>query len=342
MPIRPLVEIAVDHAFFATGHFAGAAITPDDATAARLRGLRLIAKPRPGGLGLFIDLGDDGKPRLAVPDKTPLRFDLMRPPADIATATDLSALGPGAVFTDNGVAADQPLKLIQRQTRVKETLSKPAGTQTLSLAGRPLATATVADFTVLVPAAGVAVSGYDAASNQVSLTGPAAAVTIQYPVKPVVRPGVLAPIEISIGTDTVTQAAAGKPRRVAVALKPAAAKWVYHLITNLANPLGDWRIQTGNGGGPPVTFNAAGSAELALGSTDDLFGVDLVRLSAPRRVLRFLSAAPVAASEVVARRVALFAGQHQLFPALPNPSPAELRMIGGKPAFGAVIRFVTT
>lgn len=221
-------------------------------------------------------------------------------------------------------------------------LSKPAGAQTLSLAGRPLATASLADFTVLAPAAGVAVSGYDVGSNQVSLTGPAAAVTIEYPVKPVVRPGVLAPIEISIGADTVTQAAAGKPRRVAVALKPAAAQWVYHLITDLANPLGDWRIQTGNGGGPPVTFNAAGSAELALGSTDDPFGVDLVKLSAPRRVLRFLSVAPVAASEVVARRIALFAGQHQLFPALPNPSPAALRMIGGKPAFGAVIRFVTT
>lgn len=342
MPIRPLVEIAVDHAYFATGHFAGAVIAPDSATVARLRGLRLFAKARPGGLGLFIDLGDDGKPRLAVPDKTPLRFDLMLPSVAITTATDLAAIGPGSVFTDNGVAADQPLKLIERQTRVKESLSKPAGAQALSLAGRPLSTAAVPDFTVLAPAAGVAVSGYDVASNQVSLTGPAGLVTIEYPVKPVARPGVLVPIEISIGADTVTQAANGKPRRVAVALKPATAQWVYHLITDLANPLSDWRIQTGNGGGPQVTFNTAGSAELGLGSTDDPFGVNLVRLSVPLRVLRFLSVAPVAASEVVARRVALFAGQHQLFPALPNPSPAELRMIGGKPAFGAVIRFVTT
>lgn len=342
MPIRPLVEIAVDHPFFANGRFTAAVIAPDDATAARLRGLRIIAKARPGGLGLFVELGDDGKPRLAVPDKTPLRFDLMRPSADIATATDLAAIGPGAVFTDVGVAADQPLKLIQRQARATESLTKPAGTQTLSLAGRPLATAAQADFTVLAPAAGVAVSGYDAASNRVSLTGPAAAVTIDYPVKPAARPAVLAPIEISIGADTVTQAAAGKPRRVVVALQPAAARWVYHIVTDLTNPIADWRIQAGNGGGPAVTFNDAGRAELVPGSAEDPFGTDLARLSAPLRVLRFLSDAPVPASEVVARRIALFAGQHQLLPALSNPSPATLRMIGGKPAFGAVIRFVTT
>jgi hypothetical protein len=337
MPIRPLADIVVDHPFFAAGHFAGALIAPDGATAMRLRGLRFITKAKPGGLGLFLELGDDGKPRLAVPDKTPLRFDLMRLPTDIAAATDLTAIGPGAVFTDVGVAAGQPLKLIQRQARAIESLTKAAGAQTLGLAGRPLATSVKADFTVLAPTAGVAVSGYDAASNRVSLTGPAATVTIDYPVKPTVRPGVLAPVEISIGADTVTQAAAGKPRRVS-----AAARWVYHLVTDLINPVADWRIQVGNGGGPAVTFNDAGRAELAPGAADDPFGADLAGRSAPLRVLRFLSDAPVPASEVVARRVALFAGQQQLFPALPNPSPATLRMIGGKPAFGAVIRFITT
>ncbi|MGE3874709.1 MAG: hypothetical protein AB7F74_17300 [Parvibaculaceae bacterium] len=342
MPIRPLVEIAINHPFFATGRFVGAVILPDEATAARLRGLRIIAKARPGGLQLYVDLGDDGKPRLAIPEKTALRFDLMRPSADIAAATDLSAIGANAVFTDAGVAADQPLKVIQRPARASEALAKAAGTQTLSLAGRPLATATPADFTVLAPAAGVAVSGYDAASNLISLTGPAAAVTVDYPVKPIVRPSVLAPIEISIGADTVTQAAAGEPRRVVVALKAAAARWVYHLVTDLPNPIAEWRIQAGNGGGPAVTFNDAGRAELVPGSTEDPFGTDLARLSAPLRVLRFLSDAPVPASEVAARRIALFAGQHQLVPALPNPSPATLRTIGGKPAFGAVIRFVTT
>jgi hypothetical protein len=101
------------------------------------------------------------------------------------------------------------------------------------------------------------------------------------------------------------------------------------------------RIQSGNGGGPAVAFGAAGRAEIAANTADDSFGADLATRSAPLRVLRFVSDAPVAASEAVARRIALFAGTQQLLPALPNPSPAALRMIGGTPAFGAVLRFVT-
>jgi hypothetical protein len=341
MPIRPLAEILVDHPYFASGQFAGAAIAPDAATDMRLRGLRVIAKARPGGLGLFVDLGDDNKPRVAVPDNTRLRFELARPPVEVVTATDLSAIGPDAVFTDDGVAAGTPLKLINRPTRAGETVSKAAGAQTLTLSGRPVATALPADFKILAPAAGVAVSGYDAPTNRVTLTGPAGPVSIDYPVASPARPDLLAPIEIGIGSDTVTKAATGTPRRVSVPLAPVAARWVYHLVTNLPNPLADWTIKNGNGSGPAMAFGTAGTTEITAAASDDPFGADLAGRSTPLRVLRFVSDAPVPASEAVARRVALFAGTQQLFPALPNPSPSTLRMIAGAPAFGAILRFVT-
>ncbi len=340
MPIRPLADIMVDHQYFASGSYAGAQVMPTAATAARLRGLRIVVKARPGGLRLFVDLGDDGKPRLAIPNATLLGFDLMALPPDLAAATDLAGVGPGTVFTSDGVAAGQPLKPVPRQVRATENLAKSAGAQTLALGGRPLATATKADFTA-TPAA-VSVTGYDVASNLVALAGPAGPLLLTYPVRPPARTGVLASIEVTIGAATATQAAAGNPSRFAVALKPVAARWAYHLVTDLANPIADWRIAHGNGDGPAVSFGDAGRSELAADAADDPFGADLARSASPLRVLRFVSDAAVPASDAVARRIALFAGAQQVFPSLPNPTPAGTRMIAGQPVFGQLIRFVTT
>jgi hypothetical protein len=342
MPIRLLAELVVAHPYFSSGIFAGAVVVPDAATAARLAGLRITAKARPGGLGLFADFTDDGKPRFTIPDKTKLGFVIGALPADVMAATDLTGIGPATVFTDDGVAAGQPLGPVTRQPRSRETLAKNDGVQALALAGRPLAGAAAADFAVLAPPAGVSVSGFDPASNRITLAGPQAAVTIDYPVRPPSAPGVFAPVEFTLSASDVAAAAAGKARRVTIALKPAAARWVYHLVTDLTNPIADWRIQHANGDGPAVAFSDAGRAEIAATAADDPFGADLAARSGALRVLRFLSDAPVPANEAVARRVALFAAQQQIFPALPNPSPTALRMVGGQPAFGQVIRFVTT
>ena len=212
------------------------------------------------------------------------------------------------------------------------------------LAGRPLASTAAGDFAIGAPAAGVAVKAFDAASNRVTLTGPEALVAIDYPVPPP-RPLAAARIVIDIGPGDVAAAAAGTPRVAVIALQASAARWCYHLVTNLPNPLADWRIARANGAasrdGPQVTFDDAGRAELTAADAGDPFGSELLRRSAPLRVLRFVSTAAVAASETAARRVSLFAGAAQIFAALPNPSPAQLRRVGGAAAFGEVVHVVT-
>ena len=72
MPNRPLVELRVRHPYFASGDFAAARIVPDAATAARLRGLRLIAKQAGGAMTLFVELDDAGRPRIAIPEGSSL------------------------------------------------------------------------------------------------------------------------------------------------------------------------------------------------------------------------------------------------------------------------------
>jgi len=339
MPYKPLAEIRVEHPFYTSGVCAGARIVPEPATAARLRGLRLIPREAPGVLTLFADLADGGGTKIPIPSTT-LVFSLLKLPTELEAATDPGDIVPGTVFTDAGAA--KPMKPVVREERARETLVKPDGTVKVVLGGRPLAGVAAAAFKVTqASAAGVSVSAYEPAGNRVTVKGPAAVIDLEYPVAPIAKPGILASVEIGIGPQTVTQAAAGNPRRFTVALKAAAAPWCYHLVTDLANPLAQWRIASGPSDALPVAFAGAGLSEIAAPDPADPFGSDLLRRSAPLRVLRFVSDAAVACSEKRARRLALFAGDRELFTALPNPSPVQTRLLGGKVAFGEVLRFVT-
>jgi hypothetical protein len=339
MPYKPLAEIRVEHPFYASGLCAGARVVPEPATAARLRGLRILPREAPGVLTLFADLADGGGTTIPIPSTT-LVFSVLELPPELAAATDPADIARGTVFTDAG--ATKPMKPVVREGRAQETLVKPDGTVKMVLGGRPLAGVAAAAFKVTQSsAAGVSVTAYEPAGNRITVKGPAAVIDLEYPVAPVAKPGTLAAIEIGIGPQTVTQAAAGKPRRFTIALKAAAAPWCYHLVTDLANPLGQWRIASAPSDGLPVAFAGAGLSEIATPDPADPFGSELLRRSAPLRVLRFVSDAAVACSEKRARRLALFAGDRELFTALPNPSPVQTRLLGGKVAFGEVLRFVT-
>lgn len=338
MPIKLLAEIRVEHPFYATGLCAGARIVPEESTMARLRGLRLVAKETVGGLRLLADLAEDGAALVPIPQAV-LRFYLMNLPVELAEVTDLGGIAPGTVFTDAGSSKAMKPKVEEAQS--EEVLAKPKGTVAMVLSGRPVAEAKPTDFSITRSPQGIGIKAYDPASNNLLLEGPAGDVAVQYPVAPRAVPGTMAAIEIGIGPDLAVQAAKGKPRHFTVALKPAAARWCYHLVTDLSDPLAKWRITHPAADGPAVEFGGSGLKELDKADAGDPFGSELLSRSAPLRVLRFLSDQPVACSEKRARRLALFAGDRQLFSALPNPPPTNVRLVGGQPAFGEVLRFVT-
>jgi hypothetical protein len=339
MSIKLLAEIRVEHPFYTNGLCSGARVIPDAQTAARLRGLRLIAKEVVGGLKLLADLAKDGTAVIPIPP-TILRFHLLKLPAELEAATDLSATPPETLFTDAG--SSKPMKPVRSEARTQEDLAKPTGAAALVLAGRPLPGATAADFNIVEPAQGMVIKDYEAASNKILLDGPEAKVVLDYPVAPRRVPGTLAAVEISIGPEMVVQAAKDKPRRFTVELKPAAARWCYHLVTDLTDPLAKWRISQAAADGPEVKFGSGALREVTKADAEDPFGSQLLNRSAPLRVLRFVSDDPVKCGEKRARRLAMFAGDRQLFAALPNPPPTNLRLIGGHPVFGEVLRFVTT
>lgn len=276
MSYRPLLELAVPHAYLGGGALPGSALVPDQRTESRLRGLRWIGKPAGGSFTIFGEFAD-GALRVALPEPVALRFAIQRPGPELAFATDIAALGPTSLYTDEGAPAGNPQQL-RRKSRTKTDDPRPF-----------------------------------------------ALVAVQ-----------LTPADIAA-------AATGAPRRCTVTLPVVTARWCYHFITDLPNPLAEWRIARGGGeNGPAPAFRDTGRVELTDSAKGDAAGVKLRRQNPGLRVLRFLSDAPFAARQAAVRGLELHVGDTRLFGALPNPSPAATVQIGDAAAFSQTLRVVTT
>jgi hypothetical protein len=110
MSYRPLFELAITHAYLGDS-LPGPAAVPDQQTEARLRGLRLIGKPSSGRFRIFGEFDSEGALRVALPGPLPLRFVIERPGLELAFATDMAALIPASLYTDEGAPAGNPQQL---------------------------------------------------------------------------------------------------------------------------------------------------------------------------------------------------------------------------------------
>jgi hypothetical protein len=111
MAYRPLLELAITHAYLGGDALPGSAVVPDQRTEARLRGLRLIGKPSSGRFRIFGEFDSEGALRVALPAALPLRFAIQRPGPELAFATDMARLGPASLYTDEGAPAGNPQQL---------------------------------------------------------------------------------------------------------------------------------------------------------------------------------------------------------------------------------------
>ena len=276
MPYRPLLELAITHAYLGGDGLPGAALVPDRRTDERLRGLRLVGKPVGGLFTIFGEFDSEGGLRVALTAPVPLRFAVEQPDAELASATDLVALGPASLYTDEGAPARAAQQL------------------------KPKARAEADDP----------------------------------------RPFALVAVELTPAD--VAAAAEGAPRRCTAALPVVKARWCYHFISDLPNPLAEWRIaRNGGTNGPAPAFGDSGRAELTDAARGDSTGAALRRQNPGLRVLRFLSDAPFAARRAAVRGLELHVGGSRLFAALPNPSPGATVQIGTKAAFSQTLRVVT-
>jgi hypothetical protein len=277
----------------------------------------------------------DGSPAIPVREEVSLRFTL--PQFDLAVSTCLGLDGiannPVAVWTQGPGMNSQELQLASRWPLQSETVQpSPAGLQVLS--GRPKPGIAPSDFRV--DGAG-AVSGYDPTSNVITYSG--AGITsfrVTYPAAATRQAGVLGGIEVRVSGDLMKAAGQGQPVAHTITLPAKSAYWCYYFPTDLAPSRGDWKIVPANGTNG-VSFSDAGRSELSGAVADDAFGAALVAQFPGRRVLRFLSDAPVPSLAAPVKGLQLKVGDAVLFASLPNPRPATSGMIKGQFAFSRTI-----
>ncbi|HEX3349517.1 MAG TPA: hypothetical protein VHS58_15580 [Acetobacteraceae bacterium] len=338
----PLLDLRVTHPFYDDLRCGDFAVAPTRATDALMRRLRLTCKTRNDCVSLFAGLDNEGVPLAAA--AAPLTLDFFLRPRNDAFAlfTDLTPIvaQTAPLFTNAGLPAADPLnlRLTSRTERGTETLTvrTPATAETFVLAGRPLP-GTIAQFEVETAGFAGAVKGLDPAANSVVVDTSAAAsgtrFELSYPVAAARPHDVFAELELALDRALLLAPAAG-PRAFLVPLAARSARWCVYLVTDYMGDVSTLRIVDATPGGAPrrVTFADAGRVDLSQGSDRaDAIGQDLVRRNPGRRILRFLSDAPVGCREMPLRNLELRMADTRLIAALANPAPGNFTALTTAP-----------
>lgn len=328
------------HPFYADLRCGDLSIAPMAATERLMRRLNLTLKTYGDHVSVYAGLAKDGTATAAAAAPVALDFVLSANRGDFALITDLTAIAAqlAPVFTNEGVSAADPLhlRLTTRTARATETLSSvaPSAAERFTLAGTPLPGSAASDF--IVAGAGAAtIASADLRRLTIDTSGIAAGTRFQlsYPVRPARRPGALAEVALTLDAALLTPGAS--PRGVVVSFAAAAPYWAFYVVADFAGDIATLRIVDATPGDGPraVTFAAARRVELSQAPDPaDAVGLDLVRRHPGRRVIRFLSDAPVPLREVPLRQLELHLADTRLVAGLPNPRPDRFISLRVAPA----------
>ena len=340
MRATPLLDLRVEHPFYADLRCGDLIIAPTAATDAAMRRLSVTCKSFPDHVSLYAGLDARGAAIAAAAAPFALDFVLRPRGPELALVTDLTAIRAQAapVFTNAGVAVADPLRLrlTTRTARAAEALvvGVPAAAERFVLAGRPLPGSTAADFAVTGAGAVAAVSeDLRRVTVDTSALAVGAAFQISYPTRPESPRGALA--EIALVLDAALLAPAASPRAVVVPLAAAAAHWAYYVVMDYAGDVSTLRIVDATAGNGPraIAFGDAGRTDLTqTPDPTDAAGLDLLRRNPGRRVVRLVSDAPVPAREIPLRQLELRLADTRLAAALRNPRPDRFVALRTAPA----------
>ena len=340
MPAAPLLDLRVTHPFYADLRCSDLMIEPSAVTEALMRRLRLTCKAFSDRVRLYAELTPGGGAFAAAAAPLSLDFVLRARGTEFTLITDLSGVAAQSapLFTNSGVAAADPLnlRLTTRTARATDTLtvSAPSSSEAFVLAAAPLAGTTAADVTV-TGAGAVGNIAADLRRVTVNTSGLAAGATfrISYPVRPARPSGALA--EVSLALDAALLAPTASPRAFVVPFTAATAPWAYYVLTDSQADMSTLRIVDATPGNGPRRVSFADSGRVELNKTPDSFdsvAQDLIRRYPGGRVLRLLSDADVAASEVALAQLELHLADARLIASLPNPRPDSLVSLRTAPA----------
>lgn len=352
MLTAPLFDLKASHSFYGGGRCVDIDFAPTPATAARMRGHRLIAKATGDRVRLFAALDRDRRPFASFTAPTPLTFVLSPRRRDFSLFTELGALATKAVplFTNAGLAAGEEviLRLGERRAQASETFTvqRPAADETFVVAGSPRPETGVDDF--VVTGAVSQITAFDGRRKLLRVDSRAAAAgasfTVSYPIRPPRPPESLAEAEILIDEAFIaSRLAAEEAATFVVPFVAKALPWCFYLVTTLATPTAQLRIIDAASGPPSVLFADDGRRDLkANPDADDRVAIELGKQYPGRRLVRFLSDGSVPCRAEPLRHLELHAATSRLFAALPNPPLTNFAPLPGGPAGDQMLFEVVT
>jgi hypothetical protein len=335
MRYRTLLEVRLQHLYYADHICHDLSIEPTADTQARLRKHRCAFKALPDGLRIWIAVTDQGAPYIGLPQELVLDFHLKLNNPNFALLTDLTAhyraINP--TYTNRG--ASPQLALETRSVTVIDTLTvrEKSASETFLLSAQPAPDLEIKDFKIEQLGRITKPIGYEPAARVIRVNTLKAAqgksFTAAYPTAGSTHAASFAAVEIHHDT------AAPEPVVYQIVFTARAARWVYTIVTDRDE--GTFKIRDQDS--PDLQFNPYSQSSPWAGQLAQSFPAF--------RQIEFISDQPLSCQQTARKGLQLYLDNQLVMKALPNPSPHSLGMVtvGGsrsrpEEAFHQVIKYV--
>lgn len=343
MQVKPLLDLRVTHPFYDDQRCADIVLAPTEVTATLMRRLNVTCRQFPDHVSLYAVLDSQGKSVAAAAAPLALSFYISPRDETFALITDLTQVDAQAapLFTSVNVAVADPLplRLTSRSLTATKSFSVAtrAATEWFVLSGRPQPGVSAAAFTVTGTGFSLGFVSYDAVSNRIavntSMGAPGRHFDVAYPVLPSRPQDVLAEVELALDAAALQPPVAG-PRSFVVSFAARALRWCYYLVADYAGDITTLTLvdATPGAGARRVEFDAGGPTDLSANpDASDSVALNLAKQNPGRRVLRFLSKAPVACTQTPLRALELRLDGTRVIGSVPNPAASNIAALATAP-----------
>jgi hypothetical protein len=353
MKFLTVFTLRIKHPYYADTRCRDLQIEPTARTERFLQNQRCIMKLLPDGIQVVTPLDDEGNSMISMPKNALFAFRLRLANPDFPLFTDISGITSKSapLFTNEGLKSNSPDGLGPDKNAIALRLSERAESNTelfllrenepsarFVLAGRPVDPIAPRQFT-LEGLEGNPTLAYDPGNKEITVNVAAApkdrVFAVSYPVKPRLRRGVFAEVEIH---NNESMPKPGDARsEFQIWFKAKKAKWIYYFVTDLSATRGAFSIATDQSG-LDLKFS-----EVPADGSDPL--AKTLEAQYPKEagfnLNRFVSDQPVSCQERAIRSLHLKQGNESIFEVLPNPAIWNFCAVQGQNGFFQVLKKIS-
>ena len=249
MKFLPIFTVRAAHTYYTDGKCPDLIIQPDQQTARLISKHRCVVKPLADGIRMLIEVDENQKPWIALPDEVKFTFHMRLQKPDFVLFTNLSDFNERSapVYTNADLGSEdaRQLRLGSRTAWQTERLAvvNPAPQEHFALRNRPLKGLELEDIE-FAGSPKVKPKKYNSTDKLLTVDSQSApqgeTFTIKYPVAPRLERGIWADVEI-YNNDSFLPVDEG-PVDFQIVFTALRARWKYYLVTDLKGASDGFRI----------------------------------------------------------------------------------------------------